>query len=229
MQHVVMALPDWQWYSGGSMKRAALWLASEVGEGGVFTKDDLRTTFPGVGQIDRRVRDLRDDGWIIYTMRDDVSLGSDEQRLVVVGGRVWERGYRRDAARSMSSKERQTVFDRDDYCCRICGVSGGEPFPDAPLRKARLMVARVRTARGDQQLATLCDRCRSGDAALSDLEAFASDLHALDAVQVARLGRWISLGRRSLAPEEKLFVAYLRLPGEARAAFAHLMAHQSDS
>lgn len=206
------------------MKKAALWLASQVGEGGVFTKDDLRAAFPGVGQIDRRVRDLRDDGWIIHTNREDVSLGADEQRLVVVGGRVWERGYRRAAVRSVSAKERQTVFADDEYCCRICGVSGGEPYPDAPLRKAKLIVARVRSTRGDEQLSTLCDRCRSGDAALPDLAALTADLTALDAAQAARLRRWIALGRRSPAPEEKLFGAYLRLPGAARAEFEKLAA-----
>lgn len=216
-----MALPDWRSYSGGSMKRAALWLASEVGEGRTFTKERLRAAFPGVAQIDRRVRDLRDDGWVIHTNREDVSLGAEEQRLVVLGGRVWERGYRRSGARALTNKERQAVFARDDYCCTGCGVAGGEPYPDYPLRKSKLAVARGRLGPdGPERLVTVCDRCHSGDLALPDPAQLREALDALDDVQRGRLRRWVAAGRRSLAPEERVFATYRRLPGNERSDIA---------
>jgi hypothetical protein len=64
------------------MITGALWLAAEVGEGGVFTKEQVRQAFPGISQADRRIRDLRDYGWVIHTNTDDASLASGEQRLV---------------------------------------------------------------------------------------------------------------------------------------------------
>src|SRR5262245_39376762 len=101
------SMPDWRTFDGGATKRAALWLASEVGEGGVFTKGQLRDAFPGVTQIDRRVRDLRREGWIINTRREDVMLELDEQRLVHIGGHVWSDAYQRTAGRGLSASERQ--------------------------------------------------------------------------------------------------------------------------
>ncbi|MFD8159703.1 MULTISPECIES: hypothetical protein [Streptomyces] len=81
----------------GSMVRAALWLVTVVGEGNVFTKRDLREAFPGVAQIDRRMRDLREYGWSIATNRDDALLGANECRFVKAGHPVWEPGVRRAA------------------------------------------------------------------------------------------------------------------------------------
>ncbi|NED80912.1 hypothetical protein G3I76_12555, partial [Streptomyces sp. SID11233] len=65
----------------GGRVRVALWLVSVVGEGNPFTKTELRTAFPDESQIDRRLRDLRDWGWVIHNSRDDESLRPEEQRL----------------------------------------------------------------------------------------------------------------------------------------------------
>lgn len=87
--------PDWTNEGMSSMVRVALWLLAEVGEGGVFAKEQLRAAFPDVTQIDRRMRDLRDYGWQIHTHRDDVSLKMTEQRFVRAGEAIWEPGVRR--------------------------------------------------------------------------------------------------------------------------------------
>ncbi len=63
-------VPDWRDGTLGTRVRVALWLASEVGEGGTFRKQQLRDAMPGVEQIDRRMRDLRPAGWEILTYRD---------------------------------------------------------------------------------------------------------------------------------------------------------------
>lgn len=42
-----MTLPSWTDTKYGTMKRAALWLVTVVGEGNVFTKEDVKGAFPG--------------------------------------------------------------------------------------------------------------------------------------------------------------------------------------
>ncbi|MFF4654878.1 hypothetical protein [Streptomyces sp. NPDC001381] len=93
-------LPDWREPKRGTMVRAALWLVTQVGEGNVFTREDLRAAFPEVTQIDRRVRDLRDQGWVLHTNREDPAISSGETRFVRAGTPVWVPGARRVAPRA---------------------------------------------------------------------------------------------------------------------------------
>ncbi|MFI6015329.1 hypothetical protein ACIBAG_42320 [Streptomyces sp. NPDC051243] len=92
-------LPDWTNEKMGSMVRAGLWLMTQVGEGNVYTKDQLRRAFPNVAQIDRRTRDLRTHGWVLDTNRDDPALAPHEVRFVRAGEPVWEPGTRRSPRR----------------------------------------------------------------------------------------------------------------------------------
>lgn len=66
-------------------RRVAQWLVTNVGQGGIFHWLDVKHAFPGVSQIDRRGRELRDLGWVITTYREDPTLGQDEVRLDVIG------------------------------------------------------------------------------------------------------------------------------------------------
>lgn len=107
-----MNTPAWHTSKAGGMVRAALWLVQEVGEGNTFTKGQLRAAFPGVSQIDRRVRDLRDYGWTILASTEDASLAAEEQRFVKAGAAVWDPKERRAAAprNTLSSKEIRAVL-----------------------------------------------------------------------------------------------------------------------
>src|SRR5450432_555568 len=89
-----MTLPGWDAPSlrAGTMIRTALWLISEVGVGNTFTKEQHRRAFSEATQADRRLRDLRDYGWVIHTSSQDLTLNSNEQRFVSIGLPVWERG-----------------------------------------------------------------------------------------------------------------------------------------
>jgi selenocysteine lyase/cysteine desulfurase len=117
--------------TGGSMIRAACWLASEVGEGGIFTKEELRDALPGVAQIDRRVRDLRKHGWVIEEARQGAGLVANQQRLATIGTAVWDKEARMAAPISViSAKVREEVFFRDGHACRRCGIAAGEVFDD---------------------------------------------------------------------------------------------------
>ena len=119
----------------------------------MFTKSHLRDAFPSVEQIDRRVRDLRAEGWTIATSREDLELSPDEQRLVTIGGHVWQPGYQSRAPKAISDKERRAVLSAAGYRCVICGASAGDTFPDDPVRTARLGVQRLPAATGAQRLA----------------------------------------------------------------------------
>lgn len=133
-----------------STRDAARWLEDSVGVGGVFTKEQLRAAFPGVTQIDRRVRDLRERGWVIDTRRQDPTLGQTEMRLVVIGGLD-----RPDAA--VSPKDRRAALIAWAYSCCLCGAQGSTTYPDARHVRVQLHVREV--PHQPSMLVPVCLRC----------------------------------------------------------------------
>ncbi|AWK12873.1 hypothetical protein DDQ41_12295 [Streptomyces spongiicola] len=205
------------------MIRGALWLVQAIGEGNTFTKEQLREAFPGVSQADRRLRDLRDFGWVILTSTEDATLLSEDQRFVKAGVPVWDPAARRAAApqKPVSAKEKQSIFTRDDYMCTICGISGGESYPEDSNQTAVLSVTRRTTVlpdgREDVLLVTECKRCRAGnDGSPARADEVLEDIRALDASERRRLARWIERGRRGSTPLDRAWNAYRRLPAAAR-------------
>jgi hypothetical protein len=116
----------------------------------------------------------------------------------------------------VSSRKRGDIFARDNYCCRLCGISGGETYPDEPLRRAILTLRRVGDENDANQLVTVCERCHRGEPIDSNAEALQAQIEGLDVTQRDRLAQWMKTGRRLLSDEEKVWAAYRRLPGEAR-------------
>lgn len=222
---VAVPLPAWNdpGINVGTMIRGALWLIQVVGEGNTYTKEQVREAFPGIAQADRRIRDLRDYGWVLLTNSDDATLTAEDQRFVKAGVPVWDPVARRAAApqKAVSSKDRRAVMARDDYMCTVCGISGGEPYIDDSNQTAVLSAARRTTVLPDGQekimLVTECKRCRAGDddsTARAD-EVLAS-LTGLDAGDQRRLLHWIERGRRGSTALERAWNAYRRLPSDAR-------------
>lgn len=220
-----MVSPRWDdpKLAAGTMIRSALWLLEVIGEGNIFTKEQVREAFPGVSQADRRIRDLRDYGWIIHTSSDDARLSLDEQRFVKAGIAVWDPRARRQVhSRSITAKERHATFAADDYQCATCGIAGGESYPESPSETAVLGITRrsVKLADGqtEQQLITECKRCRAGAEAAStaDVGRLLSDIRDLDEADRARLQRWMERGRRGATPLDRVWNAYRRLPAESR-------------
>jgi 5-methylcytosine-specific restriction endonuclease McrA len=209
-----MSAPDWRTSTAGGRVRVALWLVAEVGVGCAFTKAQLREAFPLVEQIDRRMRDLRAEGWVIATYREDRSLAQDELRLVGVGARVWEVGYR-PRTDAVSARERRAVFSHDDYMCRYCGISAGEAYPDDPVRTAKLSAARVPSDVAPQLL-TLCDRCLVGSQDTESAERLLDEIRALDRDERRRLFVWIQGGQRKWTRAELLWARFRRLPATSR-------------
>lgn len=209
------------------MVRGALWLLQVVGEGNTFTKNELREAFPGVSQVDRRIRDLRDYGWVVYTSAEDATLLREDQRFVSAGVPVWDPRARRanSPEKAISAKERQAVLVRDGYMCTLCGVAGGEPYPDDAVMTAVLGVSR-RTVTSDdgresQALVTECKRCRAGDVpAPLDSGAVVAAAADLSPGELRRLLRWIERGRRGATELDRAWSAYLRVRPDKRSQVA---------
>ncbi|MFI7246245.1 helix-turn-helix domain-containing protein [Streptomyces qinglanensis] len=221
-----MGLPDWQDTEFGSMIRAALWLESEVGEGGIFTKTALRSAFADVAQIDRRIRELRARGWQIDTRREDPTLKLDEQRYVKKGAEVWIPGQARatKSKASLTATQRSATLRQDNYLCRSCGIGSGEEYSEDGVR-AQLDIARreVQTLDGTvkTELVTECNRCRiGGRSRQEDLGALLMEVKALSGTEKKALAGWISEDRRTPSALERLWGQYRTLPEESRAALA---------
>lgn len=213
------SVPDWQDFNGGTRSRVALWLHTEVGANGTFTKADLRAAFPGTEQIDRRMRDLRDAGWIIATYATDRSLEPDELRLVKIGGNVWERSFRSTLPKAPTAKERQATFLADGFACVSCGIGAGDPFPDDPLRTARLSAARRPGLDDETQLVTQCDRCLAGRA-YPDMRDLVGDIKRLDRDSLRELQKWINASKRTSRPVDSIWSKYQGLSKEQKQRLA---------
>jgi len=219
-----MALPQWNdpALKLGTMARTALWLIAEVGIGNVFTKDMHRKAFVGVAQADRRMRDLRQHGWTIATSLDDASLLPNEQRLVRIGTPVWDAGARRTRPDTtvLSGKKRMTVLADHHFQCSICGIAGGEAYPDVPALTAQLLVSRrtLVSASGNSETMHVseCKRCHDGaNSQLVDLEDFEDRITALSDEDRAVFLRWADIGR--IGPLEALWIDFRRLPQSVKA------------
>ncbi|MFD8197656.1 hypothetical protein [Streptomyces wuyuanensis] len=220
-----MPIPRWNdpELKAGTMIRGALWLVQQIGEGNTFTKEQIRGAFPGVSQADRRIRDLRDYGWVMLTNTEDATLAAEDQRFVKAGAPVWDPAARRAAApqKSVSAKDKQAALARDEYMCTICGISGGESYLDDSNQTAVLSVIRRPTVlvdgTEDVLLVTECKRCRAGsEGSPARADEVLGEMQALDAAERRRLARWIERGRRGSTPLDRAWNAYRRLPADAR-------------
>jgi hypothetical protein len=205
------------------MKRVALWLVSVVGEGGVFTKEELRQAFPGVSQVDRRMRDLRSFDWIISTNREDGSLDPFEQRFVKQGTPVWEPGKAtpRQGTIAIGTGKRREVISRDGNMCRSCGMTPGATY-EGTHETVQLDIARRQVRRPDgtthTELVTECQKCRLGARDLvADLAGVLRAVDALPAAERRALAAWAEADARDFRDVERVWSDYRALPGESRA------------
>jgi hypothetical protein len=133
---------------GGVRKLLAHWLATEIGEGGVFTVEDAeKMIFQATGikrvETDRRLRELKEARWIIANYRTDPTLKAHEHRLLKVGDDINHHTYQWPRARKCSGKVSRIVFLRDGRVCQICGIRDREPYPHDLSRLARMTIGRI--------------------------------------------------------------------------------------
>jgi hypothetical protein len=144
------------------MAQVGKWLAETIGEGAVFTKHELRATFPQYEQADRRMRDLRNHGWRIDTNREDASLRSNELRLVKIGSAVWSPSFHPSTMPRVSPKDRLAAISDAGFQCQFCGAQlGAASADDASLIRLRV----VSVSRG---IAVACQQCAGGVASFLD-------------------------------------------------------------
>ncbi|GAA4361938.1 HNH endonuclease [Angustibacter luteus] len=213
--------PGTKWQPYGGEKRLAAYLYFEAEVGDRFTMRELREGLGTDGvaddaeQLNRRLRALRPDDWIIRSYKDDHSLPPNTYRLEAVGTRVWlgERNPR-DKVSKLTEK---VVIERDGRRCVVCGVGAGEEYPGEPGSFARMTIGhRVPGARrggaSPDDLQTEC--AHHNEAArdvLPDPEDFDEVLPAVRALKRAELRdvrNWMAAGRRS---RSKLDLAYDRV------------------
>lgn len=218
-------LPDWRTITAGTRIKVALWLASEVGEGNIFRKQQLREALPGIEQIDRRMRDLRPAGWQIHTYRDRGNLGPDELLLSKIGSPVWEAAHRSSGLRNIPARIRREVMSRDGHRCVRCGVLAGEGYPDDPSTTARLTIGHVNPHKNGSgstasDLVTECAKCNESvqhftESRLS-VEQVWDRVAALSGKDKRQLLPWIIRGRREPTPLEQSAALVFQLPATER-------------
>lgn len=111
----------------------------------------------------RRVRELREAGWLILSNNDDATLKPGEYRLE--GERPGD--HSRAERRPLSATIRVQVLERDESTCKICGAGLEDIDPQFPHRKVRLHVDHIvprSKGGGDEMdnLRTLCSTCNQG-------------------------------------------------------------------
>lgn len=154
----------------GAERRISAWLAFNRKVGEVFTMRDLRRALgeddipDDAEHLNRRLRNLRGDGWEIYSQRDDGSLAHVEYRIAKVG---WHpgTGESRPKKGGISERMRALVLKRDKSTCAVCGIVEGDPYPDNPGRKAVLTAGhrvpdrRLGRNATAEDLQAECERC----------------------------------------------------------------------
>ncbi|MFF5359235.1 hypothetical protein ACFY4I_07470 [Streptomyces scabiei] len=223
-----MALPSYRDVKGGK-SQVALWLVSEIGEGEIFTKVQLREAFPDAAQIDRRLRELRDHGWRIDTSREDPSLRQQEQRFVTRGADVWIPGKSQGPKHknSLTATQRASVMHDDNNLCRSCGVGAGETYEDSDgIELAKLNVSRRKVLHSDgteeHQLITECKRCGVGGGPDRevDLGMLLDLVEDLAPIEQELFLKWMAADQRTFSPIEKVWGIYRTLPQKSRTAVA---------
>lgn len=219
------AVPDWRDEKRGTRVRVALWLAREVGEGGKFTKQELRDAMPGVEQIDRRMRDLRPAGWSILTYRDRAGIAPGELLLEKVGQPVWEKEHRAAGLRVVPATTRRRVFERDGHRCVRCGILAGELYPDESGATARLTVGHVNphkygSGATQADLVTECARCNE-TAKHRTGQQFDEQRVWDEIVELSRKDKrivltWLAAGRREPTAAERVVSMVWQLPAVHR-------------
>ncbi|MFE7093323.1 HNH endonuclease [Streptomyces erythrochromogenes] len=204
----------------GAKRRLAEYLATEIGEGGTFTLEQLREAVPHVLDLPRRLRDLKAHDWELATPRE---TGTGSYQLLKIGEKVWEPLLRRqEMPRLRQARQRAAVLARDGYRCMMCGTGAGEPDASDLGETAHLEVAfRTPIPAGGtdhpDNLLTLCANCHRafdrggwGGTADSALE----QLQDLSVQQKTVLLAWMAAGQRTLSPVERAWTAYRRLSPE---------------
>lgn len=152
----------------GGEKRLAAYLYFNVPVGGTFTMRQLREalgeedTPEQAEHLNRRLRNLKPQGWRFTSYKDQYGQAMDEYVLQEKGNKLWLGEATKRS--NISAALKRQVYERDYNRCVICGVGAGEPYPGEPGTAARLTAGhRTAEARYGEasldNLQTECARC----------------------------------------------------------------------
>ena len=206
-----------------------------IGEGHKFTKLELHEAVPDYSQVDRRMRDLRECGWVIDNYKVNPSLKPNEYLVLKIGVRI-DLGERPPTPKrtKISGAKRRTILELAGNLCAICGVPAGGSYPDMPGRQAVLSVGQIasddRSGPGDESnLQAECQRCstevRDNTANPPEWESVLAQARDIGTrADQARLLSWMIAQRRTPDDIERIFAEWRRLPrddqGRVMAAFS---------
>ena len=144
----------------GAKKLIGEFLRSRVGQ--IVKGKEIQEVAPNVTEWARRVRELREEGWPIRTNNDDNRLKPGEYLLESDPPALDSYKF----SRSISTRLRAQVLERNGYTCQMCGAGAGE-IDEASGRKVRLHVGHiVDKSHGGQDellnLRALCRTCNEG-------------------------------------------------------------------
>ncbi|MFI8664577.1 HNH endonuclease [Rhodococcus qingshengii] len=200
----------------------AAYIAS-IGEGSTFTKLELQEAVPDFSQVDRRMRDLRECGWVIDNYKVNPSLKPNEYLVQKIGARI-DLGERppTPVRTTIGGAKRRKILELGGNLCAVCGVPAGDPYPDLPGRRAVLTVGQITSddrsgPDDDSNLQAECQRCstEAGDNTANPPEWESVLAHAQDIgtkADKARLLTWMIAQRRTPDDVERIFADWRRLP-----------------
>lgn len=144
----------------------------------------------------RRVRELRAEGWHIVTHHDDARLRPGQYRLTSA-----EPDHPYSISQGLSSRLRAQVLERNGYTCQMCGAGAGDPDDQNPGRRVRLHIGHI------------IDRAHGGDDTMDNLRALCSTCNqgAKDLVQEPPSWKWL-LGqvRRARVDDQRRVLEWLK-------------------
>lgn len=206
--------------------RVAAFIA-QVGLGNKFSKMQMLEAVPGVSQADRRMRDLREMGWVIDNYKVNPSLKPSEYLLREIGIRIDQGEARPKTMRkNITGPKRRRIFERDGHTCQVCGIPAGMAYPNEPEKTAVLTIGHIIPnndggSTDDDNLRAECSRCgdQSRDITVDPPSAhsvFVRAQHVGSLKEKKRLYGWMATGRRTLNDTEQVFNDWARLPHAQR-------------
>lgn len=207
----------------------------------MFSKDALRDMLRmpdgrGIEQIDRRMRELREAGWVIRTYKDMATLAPSELFLEKIGAHTWEPGYRPPRAMTVNATDRRKVYARDGLRCKACGIDFGDEYPHLAALgkhvKARPTVGHwtPRERGGTDDLWNLraeCHLCNEQSRNLSetpvDVRLLKRNVKELRREDKRTLAGWLLAGRRTFTPLENIWAEIQKLPEPDKADIRQLL------
>lgn len=145
----------------GSKEKLRRYLRDRIGK--VVSHAELQQASGGAAEWARRLRELRDEGWLIKSHNDRSDLKPGEYVLEAIVHQARPYAF----ARPISKRVRAQVLERNGYTCQMCGAAAGDPDDQNPGRTVRLHIGHIRDRShgGTDELTNLralCSTCNQG-------------------------------------------------------------------